>query len=218
MKASWHSSSVRTLVFFPPLISSFQLGWNAVRTSPLPLTGRACPWPSCGRWARRPYSRALPRSAFTLDSPSAALAHHLQIAARLDPSLGSSSPLPQGERPAFAAYTKRASQAWLRGQLERLFPGSEVQEDVALPLASSTMHLDVFIPSQRLAFEYHGQQHYEDLVVFKAAPFNAEHDREKAEALESRRITLIEVPFWWKEDASALVSTIGRLRPDISAH
>ena len=128
--------------------------------------------------------------------------------------------MPASPASAFPAFSKRSSQAWLRAQLERLFPGSEVQEDVAFSsrFSGKPMHLDVFLPGKRLAFEYQGKQHYEDQQVFHPQVVNAEYDREKADALAADRITLIEVPFWWKEDASALVSTIGRLRPDISAH
>ena len=94
-----------------------------------------------------------------------------------------------------------------------------MQEDAAFGERSTgkPMQLDVFLPAQRLAFEYQGAQHYSGLDVFRAHDVTAAKDREKADALAAHNITLVEVPHWWQDDTFALKKTIARVRPDLLA-
>lgn len=53
----------------------------------------------------------------------------------------------------------------------RVDPCIEVLEDYEHPAirfanTQSPMQLDVFIPSLRVAFEYHGKHHFEDTMIF----------------------------------------------------
>lgn len=77
------------------------------------------------------------------------------------------------------------------------------------------MELDVYIPEKRLAFEYHGEQHYYDIYALGNAWSQRERDSEKRRACSEKGITLIEIPFWWDRDKSSLVATIHERRADL---
>eukprot|EP01114_Cavostelium_apophysatum_P021826 TRINITY_DN7718_c0_g1_i1.p1 TRINITY_DN7718_c0_g1~~TRINITY_DN7718_c0_g1_i1.p1 ORF type:complete len:570 (+),score=80.59 TRINITY_DN7718_c0_g1_i1:26-1735(+) len=78
------------------------------------------------------------------------------------------------------------------------------------------MELDVFIPSLKLAFEYQGQQHFEDLnYVFDQVKDQKLRDSEKRQACVAIGISLIEIPFWWDRTKETLVAIICDVRPDL---
>jgi hypothetical protein len=78
----------------------------------------------------------------------------------------------------------------------------------------SFMELDIFYPELKLAFEYHGKQHY---TTFYRGNLEEQQkrDSEKIEACEKKNITLIVVPYWWDETAGSLAATIREQRPDL---
>lgn len=72
---------------------------------------------------------------------------------------------------------KRSAQRWLFETVKEVvstLPGAhEVFEEAPLPSSngvsptrSSALFLDIFVPSLKLAFEYHGEHHYRDTMVF----------------------------------------------------
>ena len=66
------------------------------------------------------------------------------------------------------------------------------------------MQLDVFIPSRSLAFEYQGQQHYEEVGVFQPTETYQQRDEEKRILCAANNIKLIEVPYWWNRSQESL--------------
>jgi len=65
-----------------------------------------------------------------------------------------------------------------------------------------------------LAFEYQGQQHYQDTAMFGQVLVYKNRDQEKHQACKSTGITLLEVPYWWKRDKESVLEIIKKYRPD----
>ena len=59
------------------------------------------------------------------------------------------------------------------------------------------MQLDIFIPKLKLAFEYHGEQHYLFHYLYGDPAKQQARDAEKKEKCLQAGITVIEVPYWW---------------------
>ena len=59
------------------------------------------------------------------------------------------------------------------------------------------MQLDVFVSEHLLAFEYNGEQHYNNTYNIGAQWIYGARDDEKKRACKEEGITLIEVPYWW---------------------
>mmetsp|Transcript_11394 Transcript_11394/g.15806 ORF Transcript_11394/g.15806 Transcript_11394/m.15806 type:complete len:103 (+) Transcript_11394:1-309(+) len=77
------------------------------------------------------------------------------------------------------------------------------------------MQLDVFIPSLSLAFEYQGQQHYQDISVFSPQIRYQGRDDQKKQACLQHNITLVEVPYWWDHKPESLAASIKQARPEL---
>lgn len=82
-----------------------------------------------------------------------------------------------------------------------------------LPIKFKT-ELDIYIPSLQLAIEYQGAQHYSQhsKQFFMG---DMEKDKWKRAACKQLGISLVEVPYWWKESPAQLISTIAKTRPDL---
>ena len=75
------------------------------------------------------------------------------------------------------------------------------------------MELDVFVPSERLAFEYQGRQHYMSVEAWggeETLERRIERDAEKRSLCSSHGIRLVEVPFTWDRAESSLLSLTRR--------
>jgi len=77
------------------------------------------------------------------------------------------------------------------------------------------MLFDIYVPALKLAFEYHGTQHYYSHNVFGDAGTQKKRDDEKRKASELLEITLIEVPFWWQRDKESIIVALHNARPDL---
>ncbi len=70
------------------------------------------------------------------------------------------------------------------------------------------MELDVFLPKEKLALEYQGEQHFKDIYSMGVRQRRKEQDDEKRQACADRGITLVEVPFWWDQTKESLQNSI----------
>ena len=97
---------------------------------------------------------------------------------------------------------------------------SEIQENYHHPElqhigSGKRMELDIFLPKERLAFEYQGEQHYRDVYAIGSSWNQKERDEEKRISCREKEITLIEIPYWWDKQISSLAATIHKERKDL---
>jgi hypothetical protein len=71
------------------------------------------------------------------------------------------------------------------------------------------MELDIFLPKERVAFEYQGEHHYYDVYSMGQQIWQRkDRDNEKKAACVENGIALIEVPYWWDKKLPSLMATI----------
>jgi len=115
---------------------------------------------------------------------------------------------------------RRASQRWLAVLLAQLFPTEKVLIDYVHPElryeeTGQSLQLDAFLPESSLAFEYQGEQHFEQLPVYGAAKERIVRDEKKSALCQSKGISLIAVPYWWNKNRAALLASLIAVRPDL---
>lgn len=77
------------------------------------------------------------------------------------------------------------------------------------------IELDIYLPNERLAFEYQGEYHFHDIFNLGDLWLRQQRDREKRTTCEEHGITLVEVPYWWDLNPSSLMGNIHQQRPNI---
>ena len=113
----------------------------------------------------------------------------------------------------------RSSQRWLFLQIQKLFPDEEIVEDYYHSEISRhtgfSVQFDVFLVDKKVAFEYHGKQHYEDIPSF-FAPIEMYQfrDKEKEKLCKKFDISLIIVPYWWDNKIESLKKEINPYLPE----
>lgn len=79
-----------------------------------------------------------------------------------------------------------------------------------------SVELDLYIPSLTLAVEYNGKMHF-DSKFYQGSLADRQHrDSKKKELCKALGLTLIDVPYWWHNSATSLLSSIRNLRPDFA--
>eukprot|EP01114_Cavostelium_apophysatum_P006968 TRINITY_DN1858_c0_g2_i1.p1 TRINITY_DN1858_c0_g2~~TRINITY_DN1858_c0_g2_i1.p1 ORF type:complete len:606 (-),score=106.11 TRINITY_DN1858_c0_g2_i1:180-1967(-) len=101
-----------------------------------------------------------------------------------------------------------------------LFPGvADIHSNHSLHIhfaeSKREMEMDIWIPSVRIGFEYHGQQHYQELSYMDSGEGRYKLDEEKREACKANGIRFIEVPYWWNGTPSHLYKIIGDQHPEL---
>jgi hypothetical protein len=120
--------------------------------------------------------------------------------------------------------TVSRGQRWLQHVLAQLLP-DHVPEvnfrkhpDLISPSTGRSMEVDIWFPTLKLAFEYHGGHHYQASHAWHTSEQllqQQQRDKEKQEMCERIGITLIIVPHWWDEDKGSIAALISKARPDI---
>ena len=104
---------------------------------------------------------------------------------------------------------KRSSQRWLFLQVLKLFPGEEIVEDYfhseISRISGANIQFDIFMIERKIAIEYHGEQHYQDIPhVFGNLETYQYRDLEKEKLCKEHEIQLIVVPYWWDNKLDSL--------------
>ena len=96
------------------------------------------------------------------------------------------------------------SEMRLYNLVKEVFPDAELH---STPTWLRPQHLDVFVPSQRIAFEYQGQQHFEPVEFFggeEAFEATKKRDRRKKQKCRLNGVTLIH----WRFDEHINAKTL----------
>jgi len=117
------------------------------------------------------------------------------------------------------------SQSRAFASVRQLFPHvhdihfNYVIEDLKFGDTEFSMEFDIFIPSLKLAFEYHGQQHYSEIHRFQTRiQERQKKDEEKRNACKKNGISLIEIPYSWDGTKAGLVELIQNIKPEVLAN
>lgn len=116
--------------------------------------------------------------------------------------------------------TKKSTQRVMKLCLQQLFPGMDVMEDfyhsvLATGTKGKGLELDVFLPDLRLAVEFNGEHHYEELPFFAPLEVTQLRDSEKRRLCEQAGIRLVTVPYWWNKSLPELAATIHAYYPGL---
>ena len=108
---------------------------------------------------------------------------------------------------------KRSSQRWLLLQVQKLFPHEEIVEDYFHSEISrktgSPVQFDIFLINRKIAIEYHGKHHYEDIPSgFAPLEMHQNRDLEKQTLCRNYGIQLIIIPYWWDNHLDSLKNTL----------
>ena len=117
------------------------------------------------------------------------------------------------------AMSGRSSQRWLFLQIQKIFPHEEIVEDYFHSEISrksgSKVQFDIFLIERKIAFEYHGKHHYEDIPSgFAPVEMYKTRDEEKIRLCKQFGITLIIIPYWWDNQIESLQKTIEEKIPN----
>ena len=104
---------------------------------------------------------------------------------------------------------KRSSQRWLFLQIQKLFPKEEIVEDYfhseISRISGFNVQFDIFMIQRKIAIEYHGKQHYEDIPAgFCNLETYKFRDLEKENLCNQHEIQLIVIPYWWDNKLDSL--------------
>jgi len=105
--------------------------------------------------------------------------------------------------------------------VQEIFPhGVDVLEEYHIPAINFSINgfamvFDIYVPSFKIIFEYHGHHHYLGHYLFGDVKYRADRDKERREICTLHGITYIEVPYWWKRDKESVVALLANFRPDI---
>ncbi len=74
---------------------------------------------------------------------------------------------------------------------------------------------DIYMPKQRLVFEYQGEQHYYDVYAIGPKWYQKQRDEEKKKLCIDNDTDMIEIPYWWDRKKESLLATIHEQRLDM---
>ena len=120
---------------------------------------------------------------------------------------------PNDHWPSPSHFMTKKSQQFLMYKLtQQIFTKEEVIEEYTHPLfispAGGTLIFDLFIPSLNLAFEYQGEQHYQELYPFSPLEIYQDRDNSKLSFCDRLLIKLVIIPFWWDRSISSLFQSV----------
>jgi len=121
----------------------------------------------------------------------------------------------------------RNNLSWMSGAqhnlwkfLKSYFPNEEIiinykHPDLISPTNNGLIELDIWIPKWKLAFEYHGMQHFRE-AFNKDIVQQKNRDVMRRKACSDIGITLIEIPYWWDLKEESVLATLLQSRNDLA--
>ena len=109
---------------------------------------------------------------------------------------------------------KRSDQRILKITIGKLFPHYHYYENykftsLLFEASGIAIEFDIFLPEINFAFEYQGQQHYNDMPGgFSSLEMITTRDQEKYHLCNINNIKIIQIPFWWDQSVDSLHTTI----------
>ena len=117
----------------------------------------------------------------------------------------------------FSSKLKKTSQRWLFLQIQKLFPNEEIVEDYfheeITRNSGYSIQFDIFMINKKIAFEYHGKQHFEDIPSFGPLELYELRDKEKGALCNKFGVYLVIVPYWWNKNLDSLWDIVQKTLP-----
>jgi hypothetical protein len=92
---------------------------------------------------------------------------------------------------------------------------NKLHEELVWKETGRNMEFDLFLSHERLAFEFRGIHHYQNIYSLGKLHHLQFRDQSKIEECNKHGITLIEVPYWWDCNPNSLIATIHKNRPEL---
>eukprot|EP01124_Arcella_intermedia_P008382 TRINITY_DN15275_c0_g1_i1.p1 TRINITY_DN15275_c0_g1~~TRINITY_DN15275_c0_g1_i1.p1 ORF type:complete len:384 (-),score=69.59 TRINITY_DN15275_c0_g1_i1:14-1165(-) len=113
----------------------------------------------------------------------------------------------------------RAQQRWLLLNIKKIFKDKQVIEEYHFSnirrKSGNLLDVDIYVPALKLAFEFHGEQHYYELPQIRSFYGQQKRDVEKENLCRLNGIYLVVVPFWWDNTLPSLIATIQHKFPQL---
>jgi len=115
----------------------------------------------------------------------------------------------------FSRRNKQSRQRWLFVNIQEIFKDYIILEnfhpkEIECAKTGYPIELDIFLPEINLAFEFHGEQHFQDITAAGYMSFEERQSRdvEKLNLCSKKGIILISIPYWWDNKTESLLATI----------
>ena len=135
--------------------------------------------------------------------------YHMDLIQRLEQIY----PDEKWRRKDFYLRAKKSVQRLLYSLVESTYLPYFIIENYHHPLLLNSsdvpLEYDIFIPALNLAFEYQGEQHFDDMPVTSGSIEHSQiRDQWKVTLSEQLSVKLILIPFWWDKTLSTLLSAL----------
>ena len=125
-------------------------------------------------------------------------------------SLKTIYPNERWKKKEFLMRGKKAQQRLLFIQVQKIYPKFYIIENYRpfflMGENERALEYDIFVPPINIAFEYQGEQHYDDMPgAFGQFELFSHRDLSKVDHSFRENIKLIRVPYWWDHSISSLL-------------
>ena len=133
----------------------------------------------------------------------------------------------RGSHGAGCSFCLKKNQSLLFEYVKSIFSQSEIHydfkhHDLRYSKSNYPMELDIWLPDEKIAFEYQGEQHYIDVKEMKGWDLSSglhelkSRDQEKRNACESHGIMLVEIPYTWNKTIEFVIDAIDEKKRSIN--
>ena len=122
-------------------------------------------------------------------------------------SLSFIHPDQEWKKSIFLMKNKKSAQRYLLTSLQQIYSKFLIYEDYDHPSlcfsSNFSVEIDLFLPVMMIGFEYHGEQHFDEIPAMKGNT-GFYRDSEKLKLCKDNEIKLITIPYWWDLSVSSL--------------